>query len=990
MKQKSVLILILFIFHSCLQHEEKSDQKSLDLFEKDLSNVLTKDSLESKIFNGKDLESFIQPEHETEEADVFDQKSIPCSNDNECVSKIDKKCANAFCDKETKICVFQEKPDLTPCNDDPCFYGAYCEDGKCNKSEMFQIDCDDRNPCTDDFCKQGVCIHENNNDFCDDNNPCTTGDRCINGICIGNFTKKCECLSNDDCKKFDDNNPCNGKIACIEGMCRIDPQSLVDCSKFKAPPCKYYECDKKTGSCVLKTVKDGSFCDDKNPCTVNTFCKQGECVGKNLCKCKEDDDCKKYDDTNLCNGKLKCKNGFCVLDFNSVVDCSLFDDGDCFYFECNPDSGKCEKKNRLDNTPCVDYNLCTINDRCKSGVCVGDEVSCDDFNVCTKDLCEPDLGCFHQYISAPCDDKNPCTVDDYCFSGKCYSKKFKDCDDKNPCTTDFCNVNTGECEHENLDDAPCDDNNPCTEGDFCKNGECKPGEYVCKECSGDFDCLKYNDDDYCNGILKCVSGKCVVDPESIVVCDDSDDSFCKKNVCVPETGNCELLPVNEGMQCETSNICIIDGKCKNGECVGEPLSCDDNNPCTEDSCDKDKGCVHTPLDNVPCDDNNPCTKGDVCMNGKCESGNENVCNTPCESDDDCKSLDDGNICNGIYTCKNGFCIFDPDSVVKCDEIEEQCKENLCDPVDGVCKILNKPDGTKCDDGDLCTENDVCQNGFCVGESVDCDDKNPCTQDSCSPFAGCIHFNIKGPCEDGNLCTENDFCENGTCVAGNEVICDDKNVCTKDFCEQDKGCVFVDITEELCSDQNPCTKDLCDPKTGCFHEYVCPEYCDNNLDDDGDGKIDCDDPDCADAKVCTGEGLCFPKKEVSCGSNGEEDLKDQDNYDKIISYSCNFGDYSGKEVTFEFSPQCTGKVTVTVSVLLSEKKLFFDVFIINDASGVCDSTNCSNYGSMYYVGIHGKAEVIFNAEENKKYYIVIDGRKNDEGVFNYSIKCDCAF
>jgi hypothetical protein len=46
-------------------------------------------------------------------------------------------------------------------------------------------ECGDSNPCTDDDCVDGFCIHTNNTDPCDDNDLCTEEDRCMEGICVG-------------------------------------------------------------------------------------------------------------------------------------------------------------------------------------------------------------------------------------------------------------------------------------------------------------------------------------------------------------------------------------------------------------------------------------------------------------------------------------------------------------------------------------------------------------------------------------------------------------------------------------------------------------------------------------------------------------------------------------------------------------------------------------------------------------------------------------
>jgi hypothetical protein len=60
--------------------------------------------------------------------------------------------------------------------------------------------------------------------------------------------------------------------------------------------------------------------------------------------------------------------------------------------------------------------------------------------------------------------------------------------------------------------------------------------------------------------------------------------------------------------------------------------------------------------------------------------------------------------------------------------------------------VNKPVGATCDDGKMCTINDVCSDkGVCTGKfncmcmtDADCDDKNPCSIDKCGPNSACIY------------------------------------------------------------------------------------------------------------------------------------------------------------------------------------------------------------------------------------------------------------
>ena len=109
-------------------------------------------------------------------------------------------------------------------------------------------------------------------------------------------------------------------------------------------------------------------------------------------------------------------------------------------------------------------------------------------------------------------------------------------------------------------------------------------------CDIDADCAPYEDGDLCNGTLRCVEGACQADPDTRVVCVPSLDA-CRQNLCVAETGQCQLSDVEDG---------------------------------------------------ASCDDGNPCTSGEACAAGACEGG-DYVCDQ-CESDADCADFDDADLC----------------------------------------------------------------------------------------------------------------------------------------------------------------------------------------------------------------------------------------------------------------------------------------------------------------------------------------------------------
>jgi hypothetical protein len=159
---------------------------------------------------------------------------------------------------------------------------------------------------------------------------------------------------------------------------------------------------------------------------------------------------------------------------------------------------------------------------------------------------------------------------------------------------------------------------------------------------------------------------------------------------------------------------------------------------------------------------------------------------PCESNTDC---DDANPCTNDSCGSNGFCTIRPNSD-PCGSDDNDCTEDKC--AGGICihPATTDPCG---DDGDECT-NDVCNGGFCTHPSTgmcdcngagDCDDSNPCTDDSCDGSGQCQYADNSDPCgDDNNECTD-DLCSGGSCMHENNTVdCTDDGIeCTEDVCAQ---------------------------------------------------------------------------------------------------------------------------------------------------------------------------------------------------------------
>jgi len=338
---------------------------------------------------------------------------------------------------------------------------------------------------------------------------------------------------------------------------------------------------------------------------------------------------------------------------------------------------------------------------------------CDDALACTDDACVdgPDGGkiCEWTVQADACLINFVCKADGDTRFGK-------------PCEVcDPANDNQGWSVLAN--DSSCDDGSACTDNDACTDGECAG---------------------------------------TALDCDDGDE--CSIDSC-SETDGCQNT-TDPGGACDDGDACTEQDSCATGSCLGVAVDCDDGNPCTDDACDPATGCTNTPNNDNTCDtDGDPCTL-ETCVDGACTDGDPVVVN-------DC---DDGNPCT-IDTCDpNVGCYYLPSNnaccqgdAFACDD-NDVCTTDSCDPDSGACSY--EPNTEPCDDGNICTDNDVCDGaGSCAGTASTCDDGNPCTIDACDPAQGCV--NTIGPdgevCDDGLDCSTGDICTAGVC-AGDTSQC----------------------------------------------------------------------------------------------------------------------------------------------------------------------------------------------------------------------------
>ena len=222
-------------------------------------------------------------------------------------------------------------------------------------------------------------------------------------------------------------------------------------------------------------------------------------------------------------------------------------------------------------------------------------------------------------------------------------------------------------------DCTADDGKECTGPVECIAGVCVQPPLT------DTKCGSGPDPNGCSGQDLCVVGFCIF-PNHVPIgisCNNGDGQTCT-GAC-NGSGSCGNGP-GTGESCDDGAECTIADSCVVGECVGSiqlpGTSCDngDGQTCTG-ACNVIGSCITAPATSGSCDDGNSCTAGDRCSAGVCDPGIP-LTGTDCGAG--------GTECSNQDTC-----------------------------VDGTCQPNDKPDDTSCDDGELCTTDELCKDGVCA-------------------------------------------------------------------------------------------------------------------------------------------------------------------------------------------------------------------------------------------------------------------------------------
>jgi hypothetical protein len=645
------------------------------------------------------------------------------------------------------------------------------------------------------------CFGKVNGTTCNDDNACTLTDTCQDNTCVGG--SPVNCVATDAChdagtcntttglcsnpvkangSACNDGNGCTQADTCQSGICVGGTPvvcTAVDQCRFAGT------CNPATGTCSTPQVPNGQSCNDGNACTQTDSCQNGICTGANPTTCVASDQCHAAG-------------------------------------TCNPATGFCSNPTLTNGTSCNDGNACTQNDSCQNGVCSGaSPVVCTALDQChDSGTCDPTTGTCSNPISADgraCNDGNACTQLDFCQSGICTGSDSVVCTALDQChSAGSCDAMTGVCSNPlKPNGSTCNDGNACTQLDSCQSGACigttpvsctaiddcheagacDPSTGVCStpQKSDGVDC---NDGNACTLKDTCLSGVCTGD--ELVVCEAKDQCH-EAGTCDPATGFCSDPNRENGTSCDDADLCSSDDACLDGRCVAAPVVCAPPDQChVVGLCNPaDGSCVYSPkLDGAACDDGDACTVSDSCQAGVCigagpvacvaadqchEAGvcdpQSGACSSPPKADG--SSCDDENLCTQNDSCQEGTCT--GSSGVKC-AVPDQCHEpGQCDPSSGECVFAAKADGVACDDGDACTRTDQCIGGACVGsDTVTCPQGEAChTTPACDSDTGECRSEVSADgvaCDDGNACTTGDSCESGVCKGRSPISCPAPDEC----------------------------------------------------------------------------------------------------------------------------------------------------------------------------------------------------------------------
>lgn len=140
---------------------------------------------------------------------------------------------------------------------------------------------------------------------------------------------------------------------------------------------------------------------------------------------------------------------------------------------------------------------------------------------------------------------------------------------------------------------------------------------------------------------------------------------------------------------------------------------------------------------------------------------------------------------------------------------------------------------ECSDGNACNGLEICSEGICSrGQRLACLPRNACFFAICDPRTGCKERPVSGgSCDDGNMCTSGDTCQEGACVSGSAIFCEDQGPCVVGICDPDSGCATKILRDgSACDDGRRDTKNESCRAGRCRGERIDPTILEQEIED----------------------------------------------------------------------------------------------------------------------------------------------------------------
>lgn len=563
----------------------------------------------------------------------------------------------------------------------------------------------------------------------------------------------------DDCDGATDELPLDpdcGDYACLgEEGCATSCTTSADCIPGLACDVGDRDGDLRRDEC-LATGEDGTACSVDIECDSG-YCDNGRCCSNTagdapLC-CAEDADCGALDGDAICRQITSdgCRGsrpvGRCI-DFECVAEDVESPEG-CLGESCR--DGQCLVGAVFDSP-----HVCAGDGSCLEV----DDVSCDDGDPCTEDICDAQDGC----KSAPWTGEG----DVACYSADPVTRGVGACRDGVVSCRDGVNVgcegDVGPAEGEVCNGVD-DDCNGLTDDDT--EAECFPylcgGEGGCRvACSGDEDCAAGN---FCDG------DSCVGTGDNGAQCERDDEcrsAHCSGGVCC-EAGLC----CRADSDCESLDDAVCDEASVHG-CRGTRVEgvCGDDSSCTTEQHGDDSVCDDMVCDPASCTEELRVPEA-VCRASGCVREETRSCSPYACANGECLSE-----CHGDEDCSGGAVCF-----------TEQCG--------------SLPDGAPCDEASQC-ESQLCSNGFCCAGSGLCcggDDADCAALDgepTCDDPSGCRGTRVVGRCGSDFVCAAE--------VVADPAACDGVQCGDADCINLDGGPLVLEGLEtQQCDERGGCSK-----------------------------------------------------------------------------------------------------------------------------------------------------------------------------------------